>query len=456
MILSLLSAAAAVSLVGWLLTLHGTRGITHVEKLFDLGLAAFLIIGLSSLIPLVAGRRRPRAVAGQRFGVAVITLAVLSLILSSSAFAFLSGFSPGTGTDETPRLIAAGKGVNGIPNVSVVVESPKRAVYELVFGSDGFQSRLTDSAPTTSHVFALDGLLPGSTYWYSLNGSDSHFFTTPNPSRPLHFAVASDAHFGTGSSRNDLTGGMLEQIADPDKGIDYFFSLGDNVEYGFRPEEWLLAGDAFSTVSSRIPSVFVPGNHDTIFTGLARFLTYAFPSGVSQWTSQLWRRVDVENVHFLILDVEWSAETISSGQMSWLEDQLQSIPIDDWTFVMSHGFYYASGNQLNGWKWYDNPETISRVTPLFEKYGVDLVFSGHAHQMELLQKSGVSYVIDGAFGGTPDPDRSYTSPESLWYRAGQYGYADVSVDGSKAVVTFRSASGSVLKSFQLARSGIAR
>jgi acid phosphatase type 7 len=112
---------------------------------------------------------------------------------------------------------------------------------------------------------------------------------------------------------------------------------------------------------------------------------------------------------------------------------------------MSHGFYYASGSTVHGWKWYDNPETIERLTPFFEKYGVDLVFSGHDHQMELLQNAGVTYIIAGSFGGAPDPTRTYTSPASLWYAAEKYGFADVTIKARQARITFRDPDGRELK-----------
>ncbi len=115
--------------------------------------------------------------------------------------------------------------------------------------------------------------------------------------------------------------------------------------------------------------------------------------------------------------------------------------------MVSHGFYYASGSFDDGWQWYDNPETIDALTPLFEKYGVDLVLSGHDHQMELLQQNGVTYAICGAFGGLPDAPRTYTSPASLWYVNGAYGFVDVSISGNQCNVTFRSSDNAVLKTF---------
>jgi 3',5'-cyclic AMP phosphodiesterase CpdA len=148
-----------------------------------------------------------------------------------------------------------------------------------------------------------------------------------------------------------------------------------------------------------------------------------------------------------VLDVEWSAESVTPAQLDWLDKQLASIPKNDWKIIVGHGFYYASGSIIDGWKWYDNPETINKLTPLFEKYNVDLVFSGHNHALELLQKSGVSYVICGAFGGPPDPGRDYTSPESVWYSSGNYAFMDVTINGTNAALLFRDADNNVIKSF---------
>ena len=135
--------------------------------------------------------------------------------------------------------------------------------------------------------------------------------------------------------------------------------------------------------------------------------------------------------------MEWSAETYTKAQDDWLEEQLKDIPEEDWTIVLSHGFYYASGIYSHGWEWYDNRETIDAITPLFEEYKVDLVCSGHVHNVEMLEENGVKYAICGAFGGLPDPERTYTSPAGIWYKDGQSSFLDVVLDGEQCTLTFR-------------------
>ena len=266
----------------------------------------------------------------------------------------------------------------------------------------------------------------------------------------LHFAAGSDAHFGAGTNSPDKTAAMLEQIANPSNKYDLFFSLGDLVEYGFKDNQWREALDTLSMTAKTVPTFFVPGNHDAMFGGLKRYLAYCGPVAENtQSSSRLWQRIDAGNVHFLLLDVEWSAETITKEQVDWLEAQLKNIPANDWKIVMSHGFYYSSGYTLMGWHWYDNPETINKITPLFEKYGVDMVFSGHNHYLELLKHSGVIYVICGGFGGQPDPIPTYISPESLWRLPGQTGFAEVTIRGGQTELNFRDPSGNILVSYTI-------
>jgi hypothetical protein len=297
-----------------------------------------------------------------------------------------------------------------------------------------------------SYVFVLLGGLP-----YSQDIKPISQLSVPDlDGQNIHFAVGSDTQFGAGTNNPGQTMAMLAQISDPANKYDIFFFLGDLVEYGFKDSLWREALDAFSSTSLSVPTRFTPGNHDTLFGGLSRYINYCGPTtDGSQNSSQLWYRVDCGRVHFLLLDVEWSAETFTKEQEEWLETQLSSIPDDDWKIVMSHGFYYSSGTTSLGWNWYDNPETISALAPLFEKYDVDIVFSGHNHYLEFLQHSGVSYVVSGGFGGKLDPTPIYVSPSSVWLQSGQFGFADITINDNEATLNFRDPYSNVLKSVNI-------
>ncbi len=256
----------------------------------------------------------------------------------------------------------------------------------------------------------------------------------------FRFAAAGDAHIGDKESRSDLTLQMIEHIQRGN--YDAFFLLGDLVDHGFNYSLWKKAFKDMEILNRTIPVCYIPGNHDTMFGGEDFYRKYAVPDN----NGSMWRRIDIGNIHFLVLDVEWVTQTYTKEQEKWLIRQLKEISKKDWCIVMSHSFYYCSGRSKDGWDWYDNETLIKRLSPLFEKYGVDLVLSGHMHQMELLKKGGVIYAIMGSFGGTLDKGREYVSPASVWYRARQYGFADVTIKGNDALLMVRDPDNKVMYS----------
>jgi len=49
-----------------------------------------------------------------------------------------------------------------------------------------------------------------------------------------------------------------------------------------------------------------------------------------------------------VLEVLWGTEEFTPEQKKWLEDQLSSIPQEDWAIAISHCFYYSSGDIETG------------------------------------------------------------------------------------------------------------
>jgi UDP-2,3-diacylglucosamine pyrophosphatase LpxH len=411
-----------------------------------LGAFSLVVLGLALLEKRLKARTPPRSTHILSFFVRAGTL--LGLVIVVFAFVFVGIIPSPYNAGTAPQLlIEDGSGINGVPNLAVTFRTPSANTNTVKWGTGTAALTLTETS-SREHVFTLKDLQPDTSYWYQVNDGQKQYFTTaPAAGKPLHFAVASDAHFGNSKSRNDLTAKMLQYIADPVNKYSMLFSLGDLVDYGFKDANWQEALQVMSATTSSIPVKYAAGNHETILGGLKRYETYCDPAEMPLQTgTQLWQRIDVGNVHFLVIDLEWSAESFTAAQSEWLTTQLASIPQNDWKIVVGHGFYYASGSLVEGWKWYDNPETISKLTPIFEKYGVDMVFSGHDHQLELLQKSGVSYVLCGAFGGPPEQPRHYTSPQSVWYSTGNYAFVDVTINGANANLVFRDSDNKEIKS----------
>jgi UDP-2,3-diacylglucosamine pyrophosphatase LpxH len=453
-IVALVGVLFVFAFLAWAFSQHGTIGLYRVNGIFRW---AFLLLGLIGIVLLLSALLLQRLLTGDKkrrlLWLSIITclVALPALIIPPAAFLYVNGvFSPGIG-DTPPQIIMAdGTGKYGIPDMAVVFNSEKAVKETLNWGLKDTKTKIQEDMPLKQHVFMLNNLQPDSMYQYQINSGPVFSFTTPATDGTLHFAIGSDAHYGASTARNDLTAEMLGEIANPGNDFDVFFYLGDLVEHGFQKSQWQQAFKAFSGVTSTIPTRFTAGNHETLFSGFGDYKKYCYPEGMSLQTgSRLWYRIDVGKVHFLILDVEWSAESYTQAQAAWLETQLKSIPANEWKIVMSHGYYYSSGSFINGWKWYDNPETIEQLTPLFNKYKVDMVFSGHNHHMELLKNSGTVYAICAAFGGLPDPASTYKSPSSIWEISGGYGFIDVSLKGNQCTLIFRDPDYKVLETYTL-------
>ena len=455
--LAILAGLLMFVFIAWAFSQHGTVGLYRVNGLFKLLFIILAVFGVGlislALLEIRLQSRQPKRRA-LLLSIAVRAGTLAGITIFVIAF-FYIGMIPGPlRAGQSPQLLLEdGSGINGVPNIAISFHTPKLTSNTVKWGISNSGSILNETKLSKQHVFALNDLQPDTGYWYQINDGQKTYFTTPPASgKPLHFAVASDAHFGSTTSHSDLSLKMLKQIADPDNKYNLFFYLGDLVHHGFADTQWETALQDMSLTTSTVPVKYAIGNHDTLLGGLQRWEAYCAPAGMAlQSGTRLYQRIDVGKVHFLVIDLEWSAETFNAEQSKWLEQQLADIPQDDWTIVMGHGFYYASGSVVAGWKWYDNPETINKLAPLFEKYNVDLVFSGHTHEAELLQKDGVTYVINGTFGGASEDNRTYVSPESVWYSNTDFAFVDVTINGSAADLIFRDPDGKEIKSIVLSK-----
>jgi len=95
------------------------------------------------------------------------------------------------------------------------------------------------------------------------------------------------------------------------------------------------------------------------------------------------------NVRFFALDSNY----MDKQQLSWLENELQNSG-SDWKICYFHHPLYSSGA-------FHDASTDLRLLlePLFIKYGVQAVFSGHNHVYERLKpQKGIYYFTEGASG----------------------------------------------------------
>jgi len=112
-----------------------------------------------------------------------------------------------------------------------------------------------------------------------------------------------------------------------------------------------------------------------------------------------------------VLDTTQGYST-GSFQKAWLQTDLSAAstdPLIDWIFVGFHHPPYSTGQH--------GSNLIARLElgPLFETYGVDIVFNGHEHNYErIVEQNGVVYIITGG-GGAQIRDQDTPQSWSVVY-----------------------------------------
>lgn len=178
---------------------------------------------------------------------------------------------------------------------------------------------------------------------------------------------------------------------------DAVFCVGDLVDDGSSADQWANFDNITSELREVAPYYPALGNHDLppeLF-----FERFDLPN------NERWYSVDVKGLHFVVLDTTIEADiTEGSEQHAWLESQLQEVG-EEFVAVLTHHPLLSTGNHGG------DPDLDRVLTPLFEEYGVDIVFSGHDHDYERSLRNGIYYIVTGG-GGAPLYGRATKNPYS--------------------------------------------
>ena len=207
--------------------------------------------------------------------------------------------------------------------------------------------------------------------------------TLPRVAGSVRFAVMGDN--GTGEpAQYEVASQMAAFHAEFP--FDFVLMLGDNIYGGDSPAEMKAKFEApyKPLLDAGVTFHAALGNHDNpnqrfykpFNMGGERYYTFRAPKG--------------GDVRFFVLDTDY----VDKVQLDWLEKEL-SASNSAWKIVYFHHPLYSSAR-------FHGPalETRAVLEPLFVKYGVHAVFSGHEHVYERTkpQKGGIVYWISGAGG----------------------------------------------------------
>jgi len=171
------------------------------------------------------------------------------------------------------------------------------------------------------------------------------------------------------------------------------FHSGDLVGDGTVTSQW----DTFFAIEAPmirdVPLYPVLGNHEN--KAQEFFDTFVLPDdspAPEHYYSVRW-----STLLALMIDLYGSSYGTTSEQYAWIEKTLADSTLDPTILhrvVMLHAGPYDSGSHGS------NTTVRSTLVPLFKKYGVEMVFSGHDHDYERSTVDGIKYVVTGG-GGAP-------------------------------------------------------
>jgi predicted phosphodiesterase len=242
----------------------------------------------------------------------------------------------------------------------------------------------------------VEGLHPSSRYRYRVEaGGDvwqGEFATAPPEGKdvPFSFIVVGDSRDGIDQHRR-VVNRMSQEVP------DFVVGTGDMVDEGFRQDQW----QQFFDVENKLlrDNVYFPalGNHDRQGRGRTADTYRAFFSVPENGNdTERYYAFTYGSSRFLILDSNAYSFALTD-QTSWLERELVAVRQDPslrHIFVVMHHPPFSIS--LHG----GASDLRERWTPLFERYNVTAVFSGHDHVYERAEHNGVRYFVTGG-GGAP-------------------------------------------------------
>lgn len=199
--------------------------------------------------------------------------------------------------------------------------------------------------------------------------------TLPNRKGSQKFLVIGDA--GTGDKEQYAVAGMITKVHALFP-FDFAIMLGDNMYGGERPQDFANKFELpyKALLDDKVEFNAALGNHDD---PNERFYKLFNMGG------ERYRTFKKGNIRFFILDSNY----LDPDQVKWLEKEL-SASGSDWKIAYFHHPIYTTASR--------GPELENRkiLEPLFIKYGIDVVFSGHEHVYERIRiQNGIHYFTAG-------------------------------------------------------------
>jgi len=203
--------------------------------------------------------------------------------------------------------------------------------------------------------------------------------TLPVKDGSVRFAVIGDTGSGTDKQRD--VGNMMAQYraAFP---FEFVLMMGDNMYGGEAPADFekKFSEPYKALLDNKVKFYASLGNHDqSLQTNYANF----------NMNGKEYYRFKKGNVAFYALNSNY----MDKKQVEWFESEL-SKDTSEWKVCFFHHPPYSSAKSHGS-----DPQLREVVEPIFLRYGVNVVLTGHDHVYERIKpQKGIYYFVSGAGG----------------------------------------------------------
>ncbi len=307
-------------------------------------------------------------------------------------------------------------------SITVKWQTPKDEIGTVEYAND---LHVSEKETTKYHSVTLTGLKPDSCYKYKVDSSSlkidntNRKFCTLNTKKDLERVWVVGDTGENSSNQKNVYKAMLAYVDNNLSKIDLWLLLGDNAyRSGTQKQYNKQLFNSYKELVKQKNIWAVIGNHDA--RRLAFYDIFDFPtkgeSGGVPSGSEKYYSIDEANFHLVMLDSETEDRSADGKMANWLRRDLAQNK-KPWTIVAFHHPPYTDGSHHS-----DHPhdsggrlkEMRENFIPIFDKYDVDLVMSGHSHVYErsrlLVNHPGDSKTFDPAKQVKENSLTSYTKP----------------------------------------------
>jgi predicted MPP superfamily phosphohydrolase len=205
--------------------------------------------------------------------------------------------------------------------------------------------------------------------------------TLPNKADSLKFAVLGD--FGTGSKEQYALAAQMKRVHDVFP-FDLVTLVGDNLYGSERPQDFQKKFEIpyKPLLDAGVKFIASLGNHDAKEQKFYKLFNMDGKTYFSYKASK-------QDVRFFVLESTYP----EPEQITWLEKELKDSK-EDWKIPYFHHPPYSSGDRHGS-----DSRLREVLEPLFVKYNVSVVLTGHDHFYERVKpQKGIVYFVVGSGG----------------------------------------------------------